>query len=635
MASDLKTFKVIKVKDLPSVNDFEGIKQVYKRLVTFLQQCADTYYNDSRMLITDGEYDALMDRLALYEQQYPVLVDPRSPTRTVGAAVTIRENESIVEHKPALQSLAKTNTLEELKSWLEKSLGVLAKAGIKPKHITMSLEHKLDGLMCRVIYRKGEMVSLALRGDGHEGAEMINTIKLLRKRPDFKLKGLPLRVVPMPPEQQWDGDYVTDFLTPPEYLDICGELVVSRDDFRAINKLLINNNQTPYPTPRHAAGALVSLRSFNYLTFVLHSVNSLQVKAERKSIEVFENYLDAVSWLTTTSQFKTVSRFPIRLKDHDHWDQVIQLLGILAERRKNDPEFTTDGAVLKFTEYAHREILGKTRKAPRWAIAFKFPNEAATTKLLDVAWGIGRTGVLTPVAQLEPVEIGNVCITKATISNPFILKKLDLHINDQVLVHRANDVIPKILGAIPELRDDTVKPIEIPDHCFICGEQLKIIGSELYCPNRQCRGQLLAQLGYAASRAVFDLKFMSQKLITGLFESGVVSRPEHFFMITKKDVPESISCSPAVLKTVFKYITRSREKKLTPVTALMSLSIPLLSKASCEEVIHHVGSLRKLLSTRVDKDLLKKSKMWRTLYDYMSDEQIKTSLKVFSDMLEK
>jgi NAD-dependent DNA ligase (contains BRCT domain type II) len=613
----------------------KGYSRYNKKLVTFLQQCADTYYNDSRTIITDGEYDALMDRLALYEQYYPILVDPKSPTRTVGASVTIRENESIVEHKPALQSLAKTNTVEELQHWLKKSLAELAKSGIMTKHITMSLEHKLDGLMCRAIYRKGDLTSLSLRGDGHEGAEMINTIKLLRKRPDFRLKGLPLRVVPMPPDPQWDGDYVTNFLTPPEYLDICGELVISRDDFKAVNKLLMNNGQPPYPTPRHAAGALVSLRSFNYLTFVLHSVNSLQIKDGRKQIEVFENYLDAVAWLTTTSHFRTVPFMPIRLKDHDYWDQIIQNLSILAERRKNDPEFTTDGAVLKFTETAHRELLGKTRKAPRWAIAFKFPNEAATTKLLDVAWGIGRTGVLTPVAQLEPVEIGNVCITKATISNPFILKKLDLHINDHVLVHRANDVIPKILGAIPELRDETVKKIEVPEHCFICGEELKIIGSELYCPNRQCNGQLLAQLAYAASRAVFDLKFMSQKLISGLFESGVVSRPEHFFMITKKDVPESISCSPAVLKTVFKYITRSREKKLTPVTALMSLSIPLLSKASCEEVIHHVGSLRRLLSTRVDKELLRKSKMWRTLYDYMSDEQIKTSLKVFSDMLEK
>lgn len=644
MAFDLKTFKVIKVKDLPSVNDFEGIRTIYKKLVMFLQQCAETYYNDSRTIITDGEYDALMDRLALYEQQYPILVDPKSPTRTIGAAVTIRENESMIEHKPALQSLAKVNTLEDLQHWLKKSLSTLAKAGVKQKCITMSLEHKLDGLMCRAIYRKGELVSLSLRGDGHEGAEMINTIKLLRKRPDFKLKGLPLRVVPLPPDPQFDGDYVTDLLTPPEYLDVCGELVISRDDFRTVNKLLLANNQPPYPTPRHAAGALVSLRSFNYLTFVLHSVNGLQIKDGRKQIDVFENYLDDITWLMTTSHFKTVPHIPIRLGDHDCWDQVVQNLSILAERRKNDPEFTTDGAVLKFTEYTHRELLGKTRKAPKWAIAFKFPNESATTKLLDVTWGLGRTGVLTPVAQLEPVEIGNVCITKATISNPRILQKLDLHINDHVLIHRANDVIPKILGVITELRDDSVQEIEIPKNCLVCGAELKVIEvptntgkqmSELYCPNRECQGQLLAQLAYTTSRAVFDLKFMSQKLLTGLFQSGVVSRPEHFFMITKKDIPESISCSPAVLKTVFKYIARSREKKLTPVTALMSLSIPLLSKAACEEVINEVGSLRKLLSTSIDKNLLKKSKMWRTLNDYLKDDQIKTSLKVFSDMLDK
>lgn len=634
----LTMIKVIKLKELPSVNDREKVFEIYPKLVKFLRTCATAYYDDSRPLISDGEYDDLMDRLFDYEQVYPMIVDPKTPTRCVGAVMTIRNMEEAFNHKPPMLSQGKVNELDDLKKWFDNSIKTLRNENVPLKDIHVSLEEKLDGISLRVVYVKGVLKHVALRGDGSEGIDLINHIKLFQKRPEFKITGLPLRLLPTAPDPNWDMNYHTDQLDVPELVDVCGELVVTADDFKKLNKLLILNHKAPYPTPRHAAGALVNLRSFGYLTFILHTVNSCAVKNGRSKEEIHNDYSDDLRWLQIVMHFRTIWSMNLSAANKHCWDRISEELGFMEFRRKLDPDVVTDGAVLKFTNKEQRQILGKNRKHPKWSIAFKFPSEVSTTILTSVQWQIGRSGVLTPVANMEPVTISNVTITKASLHNPNIIRNLDLHIGDTVFIQRANEVIPKILGVVTELRSPDAIPVPIPEECPHCKEPITLIGKTAqneapHCLNRSCPGRVLAQLLFCATRQVFNLKYVGERLITEMFETGLVTRPEHFFLLSENLLREKIHCTETQITLILDAVVKTR-KRLTPTMMLLSLSIPDVSKAACDELFEILKGIDDINPETLSRmDTLKDKVFYKNLVAALQYPEVVASLAAYRQMV--
>ncbi len=438
----------------------------YAFLVDEINRHRRAYYQDNAALVSDAEYDALMKELELLESKHPELITGDSPTQSVGG--TVNETFAPVEHLERMWSLDNAFSEEELTAWANR-VG-------QQKFLC---ELKIDGLAINLRYEKGKLVSAATRGDGVVGEDVTNNVKTIKQIPQT-LKGKNI----------------------PDVVEIRGEIFFAVADFDKLNAGLVAAGKAPFANPRNSAsGSLrqkdAAVTATRPLQMLVHGVGAWADAPFKNQSELYELLK---SWgLPTSPRYKVV----------DSVDEVIKYIKNFQEHR-HDLEHEIDGVVVKVDSLSEQKSLGFTARAPRWAIAYKYPPEQVNTKLVDIRVSIGRTGRATPYAVVEPVKVAGSTIEFATLHNQDVVKAKGVLIGDTVVIRKAGDVIPEILGPVVELRTGKEKAFVMPSKCPDCGAKLapaSVGDVDLRCQNAEnCPAQLRERVAYIGSRGVLDIE---------------------------------------------------------------------------------------------------------------------------------
>ena len=457
----------------------EQIKSKIEFLRSKIRGHDHLYYVLSQPRISDKEYDDLMSQLNKLEEFYPQYQDKYSPTVRVSGGIL--EGFKTVKHGQKMLSLDNTYSFEELKDWQER----LVKGLNQQEEIEYVIEHKIDGLSANITYEKGKLVLGATRGDGQNGEDVTANIKTIRAIP-LLLQG-------------------QDF---PELIEIRGEVYLDRKEFEKINREREKAGEELFANPRNAASGslklldsgIVSKRRLNFFAHSLGVYRGLELKTHWAYLEKLK------SWGVRVNPYTQLGR---------NINEVIAYCQNWQEKREK-LDYEIDGIVVKLNSIPAQKKLGFTLKSPRWAVAYKFPARQATTKVLKISFNVGRTGVITPTAQLQPVECGGVVIKNATLHNFDEIRRLNIKEGDRVLIERAGDVIPKVVKVVESLGK---RPLLIPDTCPVClGKVIKekIEDVAFRCINPSCPAQLERGLLHFASRGAMDIEGMGEAVVEQL-----------------------------------------------------------------------------------------------------------------------
>jgi DNA ligase (NAD+) len=447
------------------------------------------YYVRDAPTVSDGEYDALFRRLSELEDAYPGLRTPDSPTQQVGA--TFSTDFTPVEHLERMLSLDNVFSADELAAW---ALRVARDAGGADFHYLCEL--KIDGLAVNLLYERGRLVRAATRGDGRTGEDVTHNVRTI--------EGIPHRLA--------GSDH-------PESVEIRGEVFFPVTAFAELNAGLVEAGKAPFANPRNAAAGSLRQKdprvtATRPLRMLVHGVGA------RRGFDITrqsESYAVLRDWgLPVSSRFEVVDDIASVQAYVDHYGE-----------NRHVVEHELDGIVVKVDEVAVQRRLGSTSRAPRWAIAFKYPPEEVTTKLLDIRVNVGRTGRVTPYGVMQPVKVAGSTVEMATLHNAFEVVRKGVLIGDTVVLRKAGDVIPEIVGPVVDLRDGSERAFEMPTHCPECGTELapqKEGDKDIRCPNsRYCPAQLRERLFSLAGRGAFDIEALGWEGATALLEAKVIA----------------------------------------------------------------------------------------------------------------
>ena len=460
------------------------------------------YHTLDSPLISDAQFDALVDELRALEAAHPELITPDSPTQRIGSAPA--DGFAKVEHPAPILSLDKASSRAELFAWHTR-ISKLLPEDAPP--LAYTVEPKFDGLTVVLHYRDGQLVLGATRGDGQIGEDITANLRTV--------KTLPLRI-PVDPEGP----------QPPPYLVVRGEVLILLEDFDALNARLVEAGESPFANPRNAAaGSLRQLDPAVTAQRPLHLYTYSIVVADGPVPETQQGTLDYLHALGFAQ--------PEEIAFFDTLDAVADYCEQMPARRDTLP-YEADGLVVKIDDLATQVALGVVGGRPRGAVAYKFPAQEATTTLVDVEFSVGRTGVITPTALLDPVPIAGVTVGRASLHNFDFIAERDIRIGDRVLVKRAGDVIPYVEGPIVEVRDGSQRLIEPPSVCPACGDPIVHPEGEIayYCINAACPAQLVQKLTYFTH--VLDMEGLGERTAVQLVEQGMVEDPADLYFLTKE-----------------------------------------------------------------------------------------------------
>jgi len=441
------------------------------------------YYVLAQPEISDFEYDMLMKSLQELEDQHPEYDDPNSPTKRVGSDLSTEFKQ--VKHRFPMLSLANTYSREELEAFAAR---VKKGLGFQPEYV---VELKYDGASISLTYENGQLLRAVTRGDGSLGDDVTNNIRTIRS--------IPL---------QLDGNSYPDFF------EIRGEVFMPHAVFERLNKHRIENNEQPFANPRNAAaGSLKMLKSNEVAKRGLDCFLYFVVAEDAPADTHYETLIQAKKW-----GFK-VPEYMIKT---DNFDDIHHFISDWDLKRKDLP-FDIDGIVVKVNHYEYQETLGMTAKSPRWAISYKFKAEQMQTHLNSVEYQVGRTGAITPVANLEPVFLAGTTVKRASLHNEDQIQRLDLRIGDLVLVEKGGEIIPKIVGVAKH--DNNSKPIEFISHCPECGTKLirKTGEAKHFCPNENaCPPQIRGKIKHFISRKAMDIDSIGEETVDVFLREGLI-----------------------------------------------------------------------------------------------------------------
>ncbi|WP_309132362.1 NAD-dependent DNA ligase LigA [Brevibacterium sp.] len=478
------------------LSDASARAQYHAALVETIEAHRAAYYQNDAPVVADAEYDELVHRLEALEEKFPELVTDSSPTQTVGGSVDTT-TFSPVTHLGRMYSLDNVFDFEELRAWYER---VRSATSAKSNFLC---ELKIDGLAVNLLYRHGELVRAATRGDGRVGEDITANVKTISDIP-----------------HRLDTEY------PPAEVEIRGEVFFPVEKFTELNASLVAEGKAPFANPRNsAAGSLrqkdPAVTARRPLHMLVHGIavwtpaDDSHPEPERQS-EVYEQFR---SWGLPISEYSKV------LENLTDIEEFITYYG----EHRHDVSHEIDGIVIKVDDFALQEALGYTSRAPRWATAFKYPPEEVTTKLLDIQVQVGRTGRVTPFAVMEPVTVAGSTVERATLHNGYEVKRKGVLIGDTVTLRKAGDVIPEVLGPVVAARDGSEREFVMPTHCPSCGTELgeqKAGDKDLRCPNaRSCPAQLANRIFYLASRAAFDIEALGEEAALALTAPAEPEQP--------------------------------------------------------------------------------------------------------------
>jgi DNA ligase (NAD+) len=529
-------------------------------LATELAEHQYRYHVLDTTTIGDGQYDALMRELCDLEERFPALRTPDSPSNRVGAAYSTLFEP--VPHLERMLSLDNAFTDEELAAWAER---IEREVGPSPGYLC---ELKIDGVAISLTYEVGRLVRAATRGDGRTGEDVTLNVRSIADVPD-RLR----------------GDDV------PELVEIRGEVYFTVDAFTKVNDTLMEQGKAPFANPRNAAAGSLRQKdprvtASRPLRLTVHGVGVRRGFTPGRQSEAYERMR---AWgLPTSSRWKVVPDLA----------GVAGFVAHYAEHR-HDVEHEIDGVVVKVDSVALQRRLGSTSRAPRWAIAFKYPPETATTKLNEIRVNVGRTGRVTPYAVLDPIFVGGVTVTNATLHNAADVVRRGVLIGDTVIVRRAGDVIPEIVGAVTELRDGSERAFAMPDACPECGAALAPAREgdvDIRCPNsRSCPAQLRERLFHLAGRGALDIEVLGYKAGQALLSSGVLADEGDLFSLDEEKLARSpffVNADGELSTNARKLLTHLDEAKARPLwRVLVALSIRHVGPTAAQALARHFGSL--------------------------------------------
>ena len=545
-------------KPLEKLTEEEAAQEIEK-LIDLINYHDWRYYVLSDPEIPDEVYDSLMRRLRALEERFPHLRKPYSPTQRLPNLISTEFPE--VSHPTPLLSLDNAFSLEEVKAFLErvyKNLGT--------KEITFVLELKFDGVALSLLYENGVLIRGATRGNGFVGEDVTPNVKTIKTIP-LKLR----------------GNY-------PKRVHVKGEVLMFKEDFQRLNQERQRRGEPPFVNTRNAASGslrqqdprITAQRNLKFFAYDLDVLEGEEPKLHEEALELLREwgFIASPHW-----------------RKAQEMEEIEEYINYWTEKREELP-FDADGIVIKVNERWAREKLGATARAPRWAIAYKFPSKKAVTRLLDVKFNVGRTGVITPVAQLEPVQLEGATIKSATLHNFEYIKKLDVRIGDVVIIQRAGKVIPEVIGVMKELRPPDAKEIKPPEKCPSCSSELVWDGVFLKCPNPRCPEKIKAKLKHYVSRNAMDIEVLGEKLIDKLVDLKLVKDIPDLYTLTVADLTSLERMGKKLASKIISQIEESRSRPLHRV--IFALGIPRVGEQTAKALSERFSSLRELMNAKYE-----------------------------------
>lgn len=535
---------------------------------------ADLYYNKDNPEISDYEYDALFRELTELEEAYPQFASADSPTRNVGGSAS--EKFSKVTHPVKMGSLTDVFDEEELRTFLERTVQALKEEGVPDSEILFTVEPKIDGLSVGLTYEKGKLKLGATRGNGTVGENVTENIE----------------VIPAIPHILRDAVNLT----------VRGEVYMPHNSFARLNRIREEAGEKLWANPRNAAaGSLRRLDSaateeaglsifvFNYQTGELYTDGHAPASHKETIDRMHELGFSTIRIAALTSDIEEV---------------VTAVMGIGEER--STLAYDIDGAVVKIDSLAQRQMLGEGPSTPKWAVAYKYPPEQKETRLTDIEVQIGRTGVLTPTAVLEPVQLAGTTVSRATLHNIDIIRARDIRIKDIVRVQKAGDIIPEIVASVPEKRTGEEVPFAFPEKCPSCGEKLfwddqpeeeentSDVGGALRCVNPRCPAQLERRMIHFASRGAMNIDGMGPTLVRQIIENGLVSDVGDIFSLKKEDIAALPRMGEKSAENIVNAVNNAKE--VGGARVLYALGIRHVGEAAAEGILNVFGSVDSLFA---------------------------------------
>lgn len=583
-----------------------AVRKRWVELVDSVNAARLAYYQHERPTLSDEEYDALFRELEDLERQHPELASGESPTQTVGGQAS--EMFEPVEHLVRLYSLDNAFDGDELTAWfdrIERGLGSLP---------PLLCEVKIDGLAVDLVYRHGRLASVATRGDGVTGEDITYNAQFIDAIPETLTS-----------------------LDPPELVEIRGEVFLSTENFERINDEQMAVAATPFANPRNAASGTIRQRidkRLEELQVVRAATGSRSVaRLERleREYELAVGRLAALGFtahgigardgIDVTSQSEIYSvladmGIPVssRMAVHSDIAGVREYIDYYAEHR-HDVEHEIDGVVIKVDDFSLQSELGETSRAPRWAIAYKYPPEVVRTRLLDIAVNVGRTGRVTPFAVMDPVKVAGSTVSMATLHNQFEVERKGVLIGDMVFLRKAGDVIPEVIGPVVEARTGDERAFVMPTHCPDCGTALrpeKEGDKDFRCPNAaRCPAQLRERLFHVASRGALDIEGLGYKAAVALLDCGIVTNMGDLFLIASDDLLgcEFFTKDPGKgetgrqlgenAKVMLANLAQARTRPLWRI--LVALSIRHVGPTAAQALAREFGSLEAIAAATTER----------------------------------
>lgn len=514
------------------------------------------YYVEENPTLSDFEYDEMFRDLQKLEQENPLLVTPDSPTQRIGSVGTKFESYT---HKYRLYSLDNSNNYDELIKWYER---VTKEIG---QEVELVCELKIDGLAISLTYENGIFTTGVTRGDGVVGENITNNLKTI--------KAIPLK------------------LFNPENIEVRGEIYMPKTSFEKLNEENLVNGEKIFANPRNAASG--SLRQLDSSITAKRDLSMYCYGAIFGDKHIIDTHYDSILKLKTLG-FKINPNIEVVKDIHGAIDYCKKW-----ENTRFDLDYATDGVVIKVNSLAYQEELGFTSRAPKWATAFKFPPEEVNTKLLNIEVNVGKTGAVTPVAILEPVQLAGSTVSRASLHNFDEIKRLNIKIGDIVLIKKAAEIIPKVIKVSEHLGVNDFIP---PNECPICNTQLEIREGEvnLYCPNSlYCPSQIKAKIEYWVSKEAMDIDFVGPSIIEQLFYKHMIKSPADLYALSQQDFMQLDLIQEKSAFNIYNSIQASKNRSFARF--LTALSIKHVGKETAQILANHFANLENISNAKVEE----------------------------------
>lgn len=549
------------------VKDKSAIKDRIETLRRLVNYHNYRYHVLDQPEISDADYDVLFRELVDLESAHPQFVTRDSPTQRTGAPPLPEFGE--VRHRVPMLSLDNAFNEEELLAW-EKRISKLLPPGEKREYV---LEPKVDGLAVSLTYENGILVTGATRGDGYVGEDVTPNLKTIR--------AIPLRI-PVDGKKK-----------PPRLIEVRGEVYIPKKAFEKLNKKLAAAGEKTFANPRNSAAGSVRQK------------NSAITASRPLTIFIYgAGYFEGVELDTQGEALQFLRDMGFRLSPNISLQHDLQSVHKAYEKwveRHKGWEFEADGMVVKVNSFAQQEALGVVGHAPRWAIAYKFPSEEGITKLNDIGVNVGRTGVLTPYAILEPVRVGGVTITTATLHNIDDIRRKDIRIGDTVVLKRAGEVIPQVVRPLVELRTGKERIFEMPKKCPQCGEPVSRIGEEVYyyCTNPACPAQVVRNIEHFVSKGAMDIEGFGTRQAERFVEMGLLKDAADLYYLKAEDLLKLEGFAEKATENLLKSIEASKNRPLWRL--ITALGIRHVGNTIAQLLIRHFPSIDDLMRAKEEE----------------------------------